>query len=195
MTLIHLMRHGETEWNALRRLQGQADIALSDVGRAQVRAQRTAFEGLTVHAITSDLARAVQALVEHAGTAEKARARSCADLPWQRHSRHTGRLSGPFAGAFCRRRTGQPVHDQTGRTAHACRPQSSICQTVRPGNDALNDIARASVRQCRHGAPIPHAEPLNGADCFAQCASRTDRNATLPSSICAMAWQTHCRKT
>ena len=60
MTLVHLMRHGETEWNACRRLQGQADIALSEAGRAQVLAQRAALDGLAVHAVASDLARAVE---------------------------------------------------------------------------------------------------------------------------------------
>ena len=60
MTLVHLMRHGETEWNAIHRLQGQADIPLSDTGRDQVRARRTELKGLRVHAVTSDLARAVE---------------------------------------------------------------------------------------------------------------------------------------
>ena len=60
MTLIHLMRHGETEWNAARRLQGQADIGLSETGRVQVRAQRAALNGLAVCAVASDLARTVQ---------------------------------------------------------------------------------------------------------------------------------------
>lgn len=31
---IHLMRHARTEWNAARRIQGQADIPLSGEGRA-----------------------------------------------------------------------------------------------------------------------------------------------------------------
>ena len=30
---LYLVRHGETEWNKERRLQGQADVALDDFGR------------------------------------------------------------------------------------------------------------------------------------------------------------------
>ena len=32
---LYLVRHGQTEWNALKRLQGQSDIALTDLGRKQ----------------------------------------------------------------------------------------------------------------------------------------------------------------
>lgn len=38
MKRILLVRHGESEWNAIRRLQGQADIDLSERGRQQARA-------------------------------------------------------------------------------------------------------------------------------------------------------------
>ena len=60
MTLVHLMRHGETEWNTTGRLQGQADIPLSDTGRAQVRAQRHAMNGHAILCVASDLSRAVE---------------------------------------------------------------------------------------------------------------------------------------
>ncbi|GGF29246.1 histidine phosphatase family protein [Subtercola lobariae] len=37
-TTLALVRHGETAWNAERRLQGSSDIPLNDTGRDQVRA-------------------------------------------------------------------------------------------------------------------------------------------------------------
>jgi uncharacterized phosphatase len=35
MTSLYLVRHGETNWNAQRRIQGTTDIPLNDIGRAQ----------------------------------------------------------------------------------------------------------------------------------------------------------------
>ncbi|HHN73564.1 MAG TPA: histidine phosphatase family protein [Thermopetrobacter sp.] len=35
--LCYFIRHGETDWNARRRVQGHADTALNDRGRAQAR--------------------------------------------------------------------------------------------------------------------------------------------------------------
>lgn len=54
-----LVRHGETEWNALRRLQGQTDIALSPRGADQARALAPMIAGLAPGlALSSDLSRA-----------------------------------------------------------------------------------------------------------------------------------------
>jgi len=35
MPTIYYIRHGETEWNALGRLQGVRDVPLNDLGREQ----------------------------------------------------------------------------------------------------------------------------------------------------------------
>ena len=54
MTRLALLRHGETEWNAEHRLQGQRDIGLSPRGRAQVRRQRQAVRDLARPGTTSE---------------------------------------------------------------------------------------------------------------------------------------------
>lgn len=37
MTRFFLVRHGETEWNRIRRIQGSSDIPLNDTGRKQAK--------------------------------------------------------------------------------------------------------------------------------------------------------------
>jgi broad specificity phosphatase PhoE len=59
MKRLLLVRHGESEWNAVRRLQGQADIALSPRGEEQARALATVVAQLAPdRVISSDLRRA-----------------------------------------------------------------------------------------------------------------------------------------
>lgn len=54
-----LVRHGESTWNAARRLQGQADAPLSELGRGQVsRLAALVAQHQIEHVVTSDLGRA-----------------------------------------------------------------------------------------------------------------------------------------
>lgn len=59
VTRILAVRHGETEWNAAMRMQGQLDTALSARGRWQATRAAEALAGEGIEAIfASDLARA-----------------------------------------------------------------------------------------------------------------------------------------
>ncbi|MDP2196252.1 MAG: histidine phosphatase family protein [Rhodocyclaceae bacterium] len=60
-TRLCIVRHGETDWNAVRRIQGHVDVPLSAVGHAQARAAGNALASEGLAAIySSDLTRARQ---------------------------------------------------------------------------------------------------------------------------------------
>ena len=70
-TRLIVIRHGETEWNREKRMQGTTDTQLSDVGCAQARAlgRRLADRGFSA-LYSSDLSRArdtARAIAEHVG--------------------------------------------------------------------------------------------------------------------------------
>ncbi|UHS55822.1 histidine phosphatase family protein [Agrobacterium vaccinii] len=44
--LVYVIRHGQTDWNAIRRLQGQKDIPLNDFGRSQAVANGKALRDI-----------------------------------------------------------------------------------------------------------------------------------------------------
>jgi len=61
VTVLYLIRHGETDWNKEGKYTGQTDIPLNEIGRQQVR---EAAKALKIHnpkvIYTSDLIRAVE---------------------------------------------------------------------------------------------------------------------------------------
>ncbi|VCU69421.1 Phosphoserine phosphatase 1 [Pigmentiphaga humi] len=61
MSELWLIRHGETAWNRLRRVQGTLDVGLNELGHSQARRVATRFGAgaETAHAVySSDLVRA-----------------------------------------------------------------------------------------------------------------------------------------
>ncbi|NLP18516.1 MAG: histidine phosphatase family protein [Firmicutes bacterium] len=59
MAIFYLVRHGVTEWNRERRIQGQLDVELTEEGREQARRAGRALVGEGIEYIyTSDLSRA-----------------------------------------------------------------------------------------------------------------------------------------
>jgi broad specificity phosphatase PhoE len=59
MTTMLLVRHGQSEWNALGRWQGQADPPLSDLGRQQAFSAAPRIGSVDV-IVSSDLQRSVE---------------------------------------------------------------------------------------------------------------------------------------
>jgi probable phosphoglycerate mutase len=60
-SFLYLVRHGETDWNRARRIQGLTDIPLNDVGREQARATGRLLARRRWHGVVSSpLARAAE---------------------------------------------------------------------------------------------------------------------------------------
>lgn len=58
---VYVVRHGETDWNRTRRLQGQSDVSLNEMGLKQSMLVGEALKDVPfVRAFSSDLQRALK---------------------------------------------------------------------------------------------------------------------------------------
>src|SRR5207253_449000 len=58
---LYLIRHGLTDWNAQRKMQGHSNIPLNETGRSQAQALQAFFQKNPVEKVfSSDLARAFE---------------------------------------------------------------------------------------------------------------------------------------
>ncbi|MCE9650461.1 MAG: histidine phosphatase family protein [Parvibaculum sp.] len=58
---FYFLRHGQTDWNVIRRAQGHTDIPLNETGREQARAAAEVVRGLGIQSIcASPLSRAYE---------------------------------------------------------------------------------------------------------------------------------------
>jgi probable phosphoglycerate mutase len=67
MALIYFLRHGQTGWNAERRVQGHTDVALNDTGREQAARNGRALSAImddpaTFDYVSSPLCRATETM-------------------------------------------------------------------------------------------------------------------------------------
>src|SRR5690348_12216267 len=59
--MLYIVRHGQTDWNVERRIQGNSDIPLNEVGRAQAAELKEKLKDIEfAFYFSSDLQRAVE---------------------------------------------------------------------------------------------------------------------------------------
>lgn len=129
MLQVYLVRHGETQWNAERRIQGQSDSPLTAHGERQAWqvGERARTLGIT-HIITSDLGRTrrtAEIIAEACGCSVIADARLRELDMGVLEKRHIDSLSEEEEG--WRRRWSTAHRTVVFRRANRCRSSASVC--------------------------------------------------------------------
>ena len=168
-----LLRHGQTDYNATDRMQGQLDTDLSELGRSQAK---TAAAELAVRApiriVSSDLKRALDT-AEALGDA--------AGVPVSTDERLRETHLGDWQGL---------THTEVDDIAPGARPAWRADATVAPpGGESRIDVANRSVplvRELLGGVPEWGAD---GYDCIPTTFMRTLRAAMVtPASPFSSSW-------
>jgi glucosyl-3-phosphoglycerate phosphatase len=163
-----LVRHGESEWNAAGRVQGQADPDLSPAGREEARLVGPLVRSLEPEtAVTSDLRRAVATgalLVDGAGTDPLWRESAMGD--WT--GRPAAELYADPSGRFAAWREGRadPPGGETWQ---------QMCDRVAGAAAALRASGAARALVVTHGGPVRAA-------CAVLAGLRPDQLVPVPNA-------------
>lgn len=152
-TTILLVRHGETDWNLERRVQGHSDRPLNETGRAQASALVDELGDERIDAVySSDLARALDTALGVA-TARGLAVQPCAGL----REKHFGTWEG-LTDTEIRKRFPQASNGPWGDAETSEELAERVLETLRgiaadhPGEQVLvvthGGPLRAVLRQC-----------------------------------------------
>jgi broad specificity phosphatase PhoE len=160
MTLLYLVRHGETDWNKARRIQGSTDIPLNDLGRRQAAAaaellSRRRFDGV----VASPLSRAFETGAIIASALGLATPQVLPEIT----ERHYGEAEGmTFEEIEATFPDGATVPGRESRTALLERVEAALLAlaAARPGSSLVVATHGAVIRALvNHAAPGEQAHP------------------------------------
>jgi probable phosphoglycerate mutase len=184
---VWLIRHAESEWNALGRWQGQRDPLLSERGRAQAQALATSLASAGIDAIVaSDLARAREtaAIVGRAIDApvrldERLRERDLGHWSGLTSVEIAARWPADLARLRARDLDLQPGGGESLRALHA-RVAAFVAALARaPGDGAIAVVTHAGVLRALGIAPAPGNAAARSATLGALHAALRDDGALL----------------
>lgn len=180
-TRICLIRHGETDWNLARRIQGQTDIPLNETGHAQARAMAgnaARYEFAAIY--SSDLVRATATAQRIA----EARGMEISTLP-QLRERHFGIFQGITADEGAQRHPRAYAHYKARNPEYDFETGESMLRFAERVNAAVELMAGRHSGQTI--AAICHAGVLDIL--YRKATGRplaTPRDFTIPN--CALNW-------
>ncbi len=165
MTLLYLVRHGETDWNRERRIQGSTDIPLNDTGRAQAAATgqllaRRQWDGV----IASPLGRALETASIIAAQAGLANPTTNSALVERNYGTAEG-MTGTEIDALYPPGTDVPGRESREEVTARVVPALCAIADANPGKSLIvvshGGVIRAVLNSVEHGA---YDEPIrNGS--------------------------------
>ena len=186
ITRFCLVRHGETDWNAARRLQGHTDIDLNAKGQAQAKQMALALKNINLQfdvLYTSDLQRAAKT-----AQAIEALFNTSAISNTSLRERHLGALQGLTTDEA-------PLREPDLWTSHLCR---NIHENLRDGESIqqfANRIQSAleQIREQHSGKTILLVSHGGALDMMYRIASNQALDATKAVAVpnASLNWISH----